>query len=318
MRQHIQTDSITHQLLRAFRRNVFTMSQAYAACSSRPRESIRARIYESLGRKFERIEKGVYSATLAGLQTILVEGDGRNLSFLKDKSIDAIITDHPWRDEHGHKGGNRNFASSYESIEYQQQDFYEKARVLKDGCFLVEFLPLENETNWKALARIKEFAANAGFHYYAKVPYYENRVRNTGRTSKAGGDVLIFSKGKARSLRPDVKKNKAAGVTDGHYMSGAAGMLPVYLNAPLPSKKDMRHQSQKSLALIKALLSYITRQGELVLDQFAGSFATCMACAEIKRLSIGIEANRAFIEQAAAWFHAENYRTVVTTNSTIS
>jgi len=34
-------------------------------------------------------------------------------------------------------------------------DFKEKARVLKDGCFLVEVLPAENENNYEYLYQIK-------------------------------------------------------------------------------------------------------------------------------------------------------------------
>ena len=38
------------------------------------------------------------------------------------------------------------------------QDFKEKARVLKDGCFLVEVLPAENENNYEYLYQIKKYA----------------------------------------------------------------------------------------------------------------------------------------------------------------
>ena len=70
----------------------------------------------------------------------LMEGDGRVLSMLQEESIDCIITDHPWLDKLSNKGGNRSFAN-YECFLYEQKDFEEKARVLKPGCFLAEFLP---------------------------------------------------------------------------------------------------------------------------------------------------------------------------------
>ena len=86
----------------------------------------------------------------------VINGDGRDLSFLEDGSIDCIITDHPWLDEKANKGGNRNFAK-YDTFEYTLEDFKEKARVLKDGCFLVEMLPAENATNFDYLYKIKKF-----------------------------------------------------------------------------------------------------------------------------------------------------------------
>ena len=80
----------------------------------------------------------------------LIEGDGRVLSMLQEESIDCIVTDHPWLDKLSNKGGNRSFAD-YECFLYEQRDFNEKARVLKPGCFLAEFLPAENENNYEQL-----------------------------------------------------------------------------------------------------------------------------------------------------------------------
>ena len=128
----------------------FSLSDAYSHFYESANETIRARIYENLGIKFQRIAKGVYK-TIYGKQTcVLIEGDGRDLSFLKDKSIDCIITDHPWNDSKSNKGGNRSF-SDYDCFQYELNDFREKSRVLKDGCFLVEILPAENENNYKYL-----------------------------------------------------------------------------------------------------------------------------------------------------------------------
>jgi hypothetical protein len=59
------------------------------------------------------------------------------LSFLKDNSIDAIITDHAYDLKKSLKGGNRDFAA-YECFQYTQEDFDEKYRVLKKGCFLLQ------------------------------------------------------------------------------------------------------------------------------------------------------------------------------------
>lgn len=306
----MKNKSIITKLITAFKENSFTLKQAYEICPNNNPESVRARIYETLGELFERVSKGVYEATIDGLQTIMIEGDGRDLSFLSDKSVDAIITDYPWNNKSAHKGGNRNFANEYENFDYTVDDFIEKARVLKDGSFLVEFMPLESESNWKELARIKMLALEAGFLYYAKVPYFENKIRNTGRTSKAGGDILIFTKGKARNLRPDQKKNKANSVTSGFFMSGASGMLPVYFESPLELKNDIIHQNQKSLTLVKSLISFFTIDGDLVLDQFSGSFVTSLACSQMNRMSIGIEISATAINVAYKYLKSKGHSVV--------
>ena len=178
-------------------------------------ESIRARIYEGINKGlFERVGKGLYTVTRKNEQgqeatCLVMNGNGRDLSMFKDNSLDAIITDHPYNLEKSLKGGNRNFAD-YEKFLYTEEDFKEKQRVLKPGAFLVEFLPEENGDNYEYLYQVKQYAKKAGLEYYAKVPWQKTGfVANTGRKSKFTEDICFFSKGKARNLRPDAKKNKA-------------------------------------------------------------------------------------------------------------
>lgn len=78
-------------------------------------ESVRARIYEGVERGiFSKISRGVYQVTsqIKGKETrcLLINGDGRDLSSIPDKSIDGIVTDHPYSLVKSLKGGNRNFA----------------------------------------------------------------------------------------------------------------------------------------------------------------------------------------------------------------
>ena len=118
-------------------------------------ESVRARIYEGVERGiFTKISRGVYQvkSQIQGKETkcLLINGDGRDLSAIPDKSIDGIVTDHPYLLTKSLKGGNRNFAE-YELFRYEKNDFVEKQRVLKDRAFLVEFLPEENEDNMEYL-----------------------------------------------------------------------------------------------------------------------------------------------------------------------
>lgn len=151
-------------------------------------ESVRARIYEGVERGiFSKISRGVYQVTsqIKGKETrcLLINGDGRDLSSIPDKSIDGIVTDHPYSLVKSLKGGNRNFAK-YELFRYEQNDFTEKKRVLKEGAFLVEFLPEENEDNMEYLYSIKKMAKDAGFRYYSKVSWSKGTfVSNTGRKS---------------------------------------------------------------------------------------------------------------------------------------
>ena len=288
----------------------FSLREAYENNLDKPQETVRARIYEKLGVKFERLAKGVYRTIDCNKeQCVLIEGNGRDLSMIKDNSIDCILTDHPWLDIKSNKGGTRNFAS-YDCFQYTQRDFDEKARVLKDGCFLVEVLPAENEHNYEYLYQIKQYAKEAGFIYYSKVPWKKGTfVSNTGRKAKNTQDIMIFSKGKARSMRLDKKKSNITGEL--HYMSGCNGMLPTMFDFQPVSRKDRIHQSELPVELCEKILDYVTYEGEIVLDSFAGSGAVGVAALNKKRSCILIEILRDNIEKIKRRFNNVTYQIVL-------
>lgn len=281
--------SLAEKLFECFKeKEVFTLHEAYESHLDKPKETVRARIYDNLGIRFTRVTKGIYR-TINDLEQacILIEGDGRNLSMIKDSSIDCILTDHPWLDLKSNKGGTRAFAD-YDCFKYTLQDFQEKKRVLKNGCFLVEILPAENENNYEYLYQIKQFAKEAGLVYYSKVTWKKGTfISNTGRKAKNTQEIMIFSKGKARSMRYDKKKSDITG-TD-CYMSGAKSMLPTMFDVQPVSRKDKIHQSELPVDLCEQIIDYLTYEGEIILDSFAGSGVVGEAALNTKRSCILIE-----------------------------
>lgn len=287
-------------------------------------ESIRARIYEGVERGiFTKISRGVYKVTkqIEGHENtcLLINGDGRDLSMIKDKSIDGIITDHPYDLQKALTGGNRKFAT-FELFKYQNNDFKEKQRVLKDGAFLVEFLPEESEVNFEYLYEIKKMAQSNGLKYFAKVAWKKgNFVSNTGRKSKNIEDVMIFSNGEPRSLKIDAKKNLAVakennldikGKTsyeirdmlqekglDIYYMKGTNGMLPTAFDYQPKNIKDKIMEAEKPVELIEEIIEYISKPYETLLDQFAGSGNFVIACSNTNRNSIAIEKDGSMFEK---------------------
>ena len=289
--------SIVDTLIECFKTEAFTLKEAYEKVTGVNKESIRARVYENIGVKFNKLGRGVYINKDA--DCVLIEGDGRDLSFLQDGSIDCIITDHPWEDPKANKGGNRNF-SDYDCFQYTVEDFKEKARVLKDGSFLVEVIPNENESNFDYLYNLKKMAQEAGFQYYCKVPWQKGSFKsNTGRCVKDREDLMIFSKGKARALKWDKQRGLDENGNPTRRMSGTNGMLPVEFNVQPPSKKEQICQSEKPSALFEQLLEYITLENEVVLDQFAGSGSVGEACVKTNRKCILIEKAKDKVEKIA-------------------
>lgn len=293
----------------------FTIQDAYNYVKSTDKKhSIRARIYEGIRKGvFKQVSRGVFTCIDKDDNSVLlVNGDGRDLSMIEDSSIDCIITDHPYSDPKSNKGGNRSFAE-YESFLYTQKDFQEKARVLKDGCFLVEFFAEENSNNFDYIYNCKKFAQSVGLEYYSTVNWKKGKfVSNTGRKAKNTEQIVFFTKGKPRSLKLDAKKNLATAKAnnidlpkscDSHmvaaileeanlevnYMCGTAKMLPTIFDVENVSKTERIHQAEKPLRLFEELLEFITKKGELVLDQFSGSGNLGRACLNTFRNAILIE-----------------------------
>ncbi len=288
---------IVKNLIDVFKNAQFTLKEAYAANPDANPESVRARIYEHIGIEFEKVSRGIY-ATI-DKSCLLIEGNGRNLSAIEDQSIDGIITDYPWHDPKANKGGNRNFAN-YETFQYTLEDFKEKFRVLKEGSFLIESMPSETATNYEELYRIKQLAKEAGFEYYAKVPWKKGTfVSNTGRTAKNSEDILFFTKGKARALKPDKQRGLDENGNPTRYMSGAAAMLPTCFDFQAVPRKEVIAQSQKPCGLYQAILNLISLPGEIILDQFAGSGAVGEACLKEGRKCILVEKSKEKVERIA-------------------
>ena len=63
-------------------------------------------------------------------------------------------------------------------------------------------------------------------------------------------------------------------------------------------KGKNNHPTVKPLALMKYLITLVTREGQVVLDPFMGSGTTGMACKELRRNFIGIEMNKDYHEIA--------------------
>ena len=56
------------------------------------------------------------------------------------------------------------------------------------------------------------------------------------------------------------------------------------------------HPTVKSVALMEYLINMVTKEGQTVVDPFAGSFTTGVACINLKRKFIGIEQEEEYIK----------------------
>lgn len=75
---------------------------------------------------------------------------------------------------------------------------------------------------------------------------------------------------------------------------------------PRSEKRHGYHPTQKPLRLVRRALLASTREGELVLDPFAGSGTTAVAAKELNRTFVGAELEEEFLELAGRRISAAN------------
>jgi site-specific DNA-methyltransferase (adenine-specific) len=76
------------------------------------------------------------------------------------------------------------------------------------------------------------------------------------------------------------------------------------------------HPTRKPLRLLRYLVEQYTKEGDTVLDPFAGSGTTLLACKQLKRHYIGIEKNPTYVEMARSRVHQTTGETLAVTEST--
>lgn len=70
------------------------------------------------------------------------------------------------------------------------------------------------------------------------------------------------------------------------------------LECKVVPQEDRGHQAEKPLQLIQELISAVTKEGDIVLDPFAGSGTFAVACKQLNRKYLGFEINSDYLEIA--------------------
>lgn len=67
-----------------------------------------------------------------------------------------------------------------------------------------------------------------------------------------------------------------------------------------PNAKERIHETEKPLDLLRHLLMLHTNDGDTVLDPYAGSFSTALACHDLRRKFVGCEIQQEFFDKAVS------------------
>lgn len=215
-------------------------------------------------------------------QWALIEGDclgPAGLATLPDKSVDHVITDPPYEAE-AHTLGRRIHNPRTKEIREAPLDFDAITPETRDTASLhiariarrwqLVFSQVEATSTWSACLR------GHGSRYIRTMVWTKpnGQPQLTGDRPGMGYEMIVVCHG------PEVRLSWNAGGKRGVYVFSVDANF---------SRTPRYHSTQKPLDLMEQLVRDFTDPGELVIDPFAGSGTTGVACLRMGRRFIGWE-----------------------------
>lgn len=242
----------------------------------------------------------------------LIQGDSRNLSRIKDKSIHLIITSPPyWQLKDYGNDGQIGFHDSYESyINNLNAVWAECYRVLHDGCRLCinigdQFARSVYYGRYKVIpirTEIIRFCETLGMDYMGAVIWQKQTTMNTTGGGAVMGSfpyprngilkidyefILIFKK-QGKAPVPTIEQKKLSEMSKEEWNTFFAS------HWNFGGAKQDGHIAVFPEELPRRLIKMFSFAGETVFDPFMGSGTTALAARNLQRNSIGYEINPDF------------------------
>ena len=188
--------------------------------------------------------------------------------------FDCVITDPPY-DERTHKGAVHDGGKARDQIKFPPLDVAEAVPMLLDAAkrWVLAFCALE---------MLGDYAKVAGDAWVRSGLW-----RSPNRTPQFTGDrPAVPADGVAIMHRPG-KKHWAGG---GHH---------AYWEHPT-QQHNRHHPTQKPVPVIADMLAKFADRGEPILDPYAGSGTTLIACCEMGHRCVCVEMNPAYVDVIVA------------------
>ena len=215
------------------------------------------------------------------------------MKLMADGSVDAIITDPPYNLVEK-KGGNLHL---FRQSEVRDNNFYSKESMFFDTGF--------DQISW--LSEANRVLKRGG--HFIIFNDWENMSQLSAELKRL--KVKVKCLGHWQKTNPQPAEWKRRFVTGREYFLHAIkngkytfnvdslnkGVFEMGLTK-MSEKKHGRHPNQKPLDLMEEIIRIVTNEGDVVLDCFAGSGSTNVACKNTNRNCIGIELDQRFSEIA--------------------
>lgn len=255
----------------------------------------RSMIYKaSIGKRVLRVQEEVDFKNNA----IILNGKAeRELSKIKDNSVDLILSDPPYGVEF-----KQNFYDDSANYVFTQIDiwFKEWIRVLKENSHVFLFVPTKEIHQWI------NSGIKAGFNFKNIITTEAHFIGRSFRPKNGfefkAQPVLHFTKGTGKDFNNyDLIPTSASWLKDKrntnpkpftYIYPNIIGKDIIFANTKSTAKNSKgteRHPNEKNKEFLKFFIGIATNEGDVVLDSFAGSGSTLYAGLELGRKVIGVE-----------------------------
>lgn len=218
---------------------------------------------------------------------------------MKPESVDLIITDPPFNIGMNYGGVYKDKKEFGDYIEWCKKWLTECIRLLKPRGSLYLFNYPEN--NAFILPFLKDkmvFKRWMTWHYPTNIGHSKTNY------TRSQHSILFCTKtDKATFNRDDIAvpyRNQNDKRIQERIKNGSKGKVPYdvfHFNLVKNVSKDKTsHPCQIPVPLIKMFIQASSKEGDTILDPFAGSFSTCAAAKELNRNSIGIDVNPKYVK----------------------
>lgn len=217
----------------------------------------------------------------------LWHGDAGNLTFIKDDTVDLIITSPPYNI--GPKGGNgrvlwggieySDHNDTMPEVDYQQWQIdvlNELWRVTKKGGSLFYNHKIRNRKG-KGIHPL-EWILKSDWNFRQQITWDRGSTHNKEMSYFWPHDELIFWLTKG---------------TNDIYLSPEGARMSTIWQFSFKTNTD--HPAPFPKVLPARCIRAASKPGDLILDPFGGSMTTCHAARELKRRSIGVDISREYV-----------------------
>lgn len=224
----------------------------------------------------------------------IIQGDCLTvMRSLPDGCIDAVITDPPYCSGGFNETGKK--AAAGQGL--RSETIHDVGWFVNDNMTTAGLVWLLRSMMVEAERLMKEGTSALVFTDWRMVPHLAPALESSGLRYQ---NMIVWDKG-APGLGTGFRPTHEVIL---HFVKGTGAFYDMtvgnVIRCPRVTAAKKRHQTEKPVSLLEALVRVTCPEGGTVLDPFCGSGSTGEACANTRRRFIGIERSEVFVREATA------------------